>query len=106
MRNFDSIQSLSDAEQACHKGLLRKVLLLPVELGGTDMPENVVFVPDHAAAIKDDITLELLVAVQRGMINVSIVPEYRGNSFVPTRIIISAARDGGQSGLVREIAIW
>jgi hypothetical protein len=103
---LENVRTLANAEQACSDGLLRKVLLLPVELGGSEVSENIVFVPDHAAAIKEEATSALVSAVRQGMVEVSVVPEYRGTSFVPTRIVMTAARIGQSPEYVREIGIW
>jgi len=40
------------------------------------------------------------------MSNVAVVPEYRGTSFVPTRITITAAHSGMPPEYKLEIGIW
>jgi hypothetical protein len=106
MIEFSSIASLKDAEDACRRGHLTKALLLPSELGGQDRPENVVYIPPHISEIKKDSTAELLSAVRGGMNDVAVVPEYRGVSFVPAKITITAAIPGMPPGYKREIRIW
>lgn len=94
------------AENACNEGFLIKTLLLPEGLGGRDCPENVVYIPPHAWEIKDNSTVELLNAVGKGMVDVAVVPTYRGMSFVPTQITITAAHPGMPLGYMLEIEIW
>lgn len=106
MSDFSSIVSMRAVEEASQKAQLMKTLLLPAELGGRDVPENVVFIPPHAKEIKENSTNELLSAVRQGMTEVAVFPEYRGTSFVPSKIIISAARSGMRPEYELEIRIW
>lgn len=106
MADYSSIVSSRAAEEACQQGLLVKTLLLPSELGGQDRPENVVFIPPHVLEIKSNATAELLAAIRSGMNDVAVTPEYRGMSFVPTMIRISAANSGMPPGYELEIGIW
>jgi hypothetical protein len=106
MLDFSSITSLKAAEDACRDGRLMKMLLLPAELGGQDLPENVLYVPPVACEMKNESTAELLDAVRGGMREVAVVPEYRGTSFVPTKITITAAQSGVPHQYKLEIRIW
>jgi hypothetical protein len=106
MSDFSSITSLKAAEFASQEGSLLKVLLVPAELGGQDQPENVVYIPAQAWEIKRKSTDELLSAVRSGINDIEIVPEYRGTSFVPTKITITAASSGTVPGYKLEIEIW
>jgi hypothetical protein len=106
MSDFSSITSLEAAEDASREGSLVKVLLFPAELGGQDRPENLVYIPPHVWEIKSNSTEDLLSAVRGGMNDVAIVPEYRGTSFVPTKITITAASSGMAPGYKLEIGIW
>ena len=106
MPDFSSITSLKAAEDACREGRLMKTLLFPTELGGQDVPQNVVYVPPDAWEKKGGSTAELLDAVRGGMRDVAVVPEYCGTSFVPTKIIITAAHSGMPHQYKLEIRIW
>jgi len=103
---FSSITSFKAAEDACREGRLMKTLLFPAELGGRDIPENVVYVPPEAWEMKSDATAELVDAVRGGMCDVAVVPEYRGRSFVPVKIAITAAHSGLSHPYRLEIRIW
>jgi len=66
---------------------------LPTELGGREVPENTVYISDRAWRIKENSTTELLALVGRGEASeISVIPEYRGNSFVPSILIVTAGK--------------
>jgi hypothetical protein len=106
MLDFSSITSLKAAEGAWREGHLKRALLLPAELGGQDCPENIVYITPHAWDLKINSTTELLDAVRKGMNNVTAVPEYRGTSFVPIKITMTAGDLGMSPVFKLEIAIW
>lgn len=105
MLDFSSITSLKMAEHASKDARLLKTLLIPEELGGRDLPENVVFIPPGAKEAKDRATLDLIGA-RMGVTEITVVPEYRDASFVPSRIFITAARPGAPPEYELEIGIW
>lgn len=106
MADFSSISSIEAAEDACKAGRLTKTLLFPAELGGQDLPENVVYVPQHVAAVKDGSNDSLFSAVRRGLSEVEVVPNYRDGSFVPGKITITAAYPGESPEYQFEIEVW
>lgn len=106
MLDFALITSVDMAEYIVAKGQLVKKLLLPEELGGKYVPENTVFLPPHIEKIKDSSTRDLISSVYRGLTEVSIVPGYKGESFIPNRIFITAAHPGAPPEYELEIEIW
>jgi hypothetical protein len=106
MSDFSSITSMKAVDDACREGRLVKALLLPEELGGQDIPENVVYIPPDSWELRREATTELLDVVSEGMRDVAVVPEYRGASLVPTKIITTAARSGLSHHYKDEILIW
>lgn len=81
--------------------------LFPVELGGEAIPQNVVYVTRQAAEEKERTTKDLIALVQAGTVNkASVVPEYRGDSFVPARIFVTAWRDGEPVHCEMKIDVW
>jgi hypothetical protein len=101
-----SVMTLQAAKDACAKGLLRETLLLPEELGGTWRAENIVHLPPTAWRLKDRTTDELIDVVHAGMVEVSIVPTYRGACFVPATITITAAHSASEPAFLRTIIVW
>jgi len=106
MISFSQVTSLNSAEEALAHGDLIRVQLLPVELGGTDVPENIVYIPPSAKEDKDKSTSMLLKAIQDGMNQINIVPKYSGSSFVPNKISITAAALGAPPEFRVEVDIW
>ena len=106
MSDFSSICSLEDVQSACEEGRLAKILLLPDELGGREIPENVVYVPLHLLETKKNSTVELINVVRNGLNDIHVFPEYRGTSIVPAKISITAARKGMPPEYELEIRIW
>ena len=105
MLDFASIVSTRDAEEARKLGALERVLLFPEVLGGQAVPEDVVYLTPPAAETKDSANAELIEAIRAGMSDINIVPEYRGSSFVPTKIRITAY-PGRLPAFERVIEIW
>lgn len=102
-----SITSLEAAQACAQAGQLVQTYLFPVELGGEANPQNIVYLTKQAGDEKERITKELLALAQAGTINkASLVPEYRGDSFVPARIFVTAWRDGEPVHCEMKIDIW
>src|SRR6185295_826848 len=107
MTSWDSIRSKDAAEACCKDGRLAKALLLPKELGGQGIPENTVYIPASIMGKKEQSTRELMDIVRRNLANqVSVTPQYRGDSFVPARICISAWCDDKPKAYDLVIDVW
>lgn len=106
MTAWDTVTSQTAAEALCRDGQLIRTLLLPQELGGEDTQENVVFLPPAARDAKDRTTAELIGLFRQGVAEqVSIIPEYRGESFVPARVLVSAWK-AERAAYEKPIEIW
>ena len=105
---FEGIRSLNDARRACMNGELAKALLVPIEFGGEDVPQNVVYVSPAACEAQSAIIKDLIGFVrEQGAIQLHAVPEYRGDCFVPSRIIYQAFPQATQfAPMVRVVSIW
>jgi hypothetical protein len=99
------VDSREKAEDLYRRGELTKLLLLPAEFGGQDIPINVVYVPGVAAELKRRIDANTIKPLaQKGQISrYKATPEYEGKSFIPSLIRISATDPGRFEGTV---AIW
>lgn len=106
MTDYSSISSPSAATKAADDGELVRVFLLPAELGGRDVAQNVVFVPPQIREVKERSTIELLAAIRAGLTEIEVVPSYRGNSFVPDSITITASRPDAEPELRLVIGVW
>lgn len=85
--NFSHVDAREKAMALVQEGKLFKILLFPSEFGCEDIPQNSVYVPAGIPEIKDQITGTLIRFVEQGLIdNMQVNPEYKGNSFVPSKI--------------------
>lgn len=103
--DYRHVDSREKAEQLCKSGELKKLLLLPAEFGGDDIPVNVVYVPKFAAEIKERIDENTIMPLaQEGKVRrYAAIPEYEGKSVVPSQIRISATEPGSFEAVV---AVW
>jgi len=103
--DFSQIDSRAKAEQLLQSGTLEKLFLMPLAFGGEDVPPNVLHVPIGVAAIKDGIDANIVgpLAAEGKISKYKAEPEYRGDSFIPIAIKITAW-DPGQ--FTTTISIW
>lgn len=105
--DFSAVQSATAAKKLAAEGKLIAILLFPAELGGRRHAENVAYitpqaVDDRAAAIQ---TLSRM--VRDGTVDqMTVTPDYRGDSVVPARIHMKAWRNGEQDSFEQVIEIW
>jgi hypothetical protein len=103
--DFSSVYSQEKAEELHRQGVLHKLLLMPAEFGGAEIPQNVVFVPEWVVAEKAHIDLDIIrPLIEEGTVSrYFAAPEYERNSFIPCSIRIVAS-DPGQ--FEASVAIW
>ncbi|MBI1751237.1 MAG: hypothetical protein HY014_08315 [Acidobacteria bacterium] len=103
--DFSKVDTLAKAEALYQRGKLQKLLLMPLELGGQDVPLNVVYVPQSAFDMKRDVDLDTVRSMveKQQAIHYSADPEYEGNSFIPSAIRITATRPGNVTAIIK---IW
>ena len=105
--DFSEVTSLEKAKALEKQAKLFKVLLFPAEFGGEDIPQNVVYVPAGIPEMKNQITGTLVRFFQDGLINqLNVAPEYKGNSFIPSKINLKAWHSEKEGGLNPTIEIW
>jgi hypothetical protein len=106
-RDYSHVTSREAAEQLATKGELFKILLFPEEFGGQDVPVNVAYVPAGVPEVKDQLTDTLIRFYQEGLIDkLTITPEYKGNSFVPSRIVVRATHSSKDGVFEPTIDVW
>jgi len=105
--DLSHVTSRDLAVKLSEEGKLFKVLLFPAEFGGEDVPVNVVYVPAGISEVKQQITGTLVRFFKDGLINqLKITPEYKGESFVPSKICIEAWHSEKPGGFSPTIEIW
>jgi|SRR5205085_9338272 len=106
MQDFSRIDTAERAREAVLDGRLKRILLLPEQLGGRDVPENVAYVPEPIHSLILSAIQEILELAKGGAWEISLVPEYRDRSFVPARIKIDAGQEHEPSAYNRQISVW
>jgi hypothetical protein len=103
--DYRHVDSREKAEELYRRGELQKLLLLPTEFGGQDIPPNIVYVPAMAVELKARIDLNTIGPLaEKGQVSrYTATPEYEGKSAIPSLIRISATDPGHFEGT---IAIW
>jgi hypothetical protein len=89
------------------EGRLAKVLLFPEEFGGQDNAPNTVYVPVGIVEIKEKITGTLIRYYEDELIDkLSVKPEYKGDSVIPSRIVMTATHSTKSGKFEPSIDIW
>jgi hypothetical protein len=96
--DFSQVNSVKKAEELARRGEVQRLLLVPSEFGGKEVPENVVYVPAGFRSVKEQIDRNIIMPlVAEGKITrYRALPEYQGDSFIPIAIKIEAS-DLGRS---------
>ena len=106
-RDFSAVDSLAKAQALYEGGKLEPLFLFPLEFGGQRIPQNVVYVPPGIASIKQQIDSAIGSMVKEGLVgSYAAEPEYKGNSFVPSKIKIKTSHPQKPGGVDRTINIW
>ncbi len=104
--DFEKIDSRSKARAEFRKGNLEILYLLSPLFGGSKSEDNILYVPVGVNKLKksyDNIIDDLL---EEGKIKTyNCIPEYKGISFIPSKITITAGKDGNVV-LQETINIW
>ena len=105
--DFSHVNSLQKALVLFREGKLERLLLCPLEFGGQEIPQNVLYVPLGIAAIKQRLDGTIQKMVNDGNISsYQAVPEYKGNSFIPSKILIKASHHEKPGAFNPTINIW
>lgn len=105
--DFSHVTSKEAVMKLVSEGKLVKMLMMPAELSGADIPENVVYVPPGVLESQKQITDKIIELVKEGLnIKLRVMPEYKGNSFVPAKIHIAASHAEKRGNFEHTIDIW
>ena len=107
MLNFNEIDSQEKAVELYNNGELEVVYGMPLRFGGDDELYNMFFVPLGINEIKegyDDIVEQLLIDEKVSSYNCD--PSYKGESFIPSKLTISAMDDNDNIVFQEKINIW
>ena len=103
--DFSKIDSLAKAKAMFDRGDLEKLFLLPLEFGGEDQPDNILYVPIGIADVKAGIDQNVIgPLVDAGKVTqYKAEPDYQGDSFIPISLKITAWNPGEFSSTIN---IW
>ncbi|WP_121964749.1 hypothetical protein [Myroides sp. N17-2] len=102
--NYADICSYQEAEHYYKTGQLGKLYLVGLAFGGDDSPFNIVYAPKEAVIEKQLIDNALEAILHQGLhLQYRAFPEYKGNSFIPSKIIIEV---DGNNTYKEVIDIW
>ena len=102
--DFSAIDSAEKAQAAYHRGELAMLYLFPLDLGGQENEMNRVYVPQAVVMLKDRFDNLVGDLLDQGLVTgYSANPEYKGNSFIPSAIVMEAK---GKGGITERIEIW
>jgi len=105
--DFSHVNSREKAIALVEKGELFQIYLFPIELGGKEIPPNAVYVPVGIPEIQSTIIGTLIRFADEGLIdNLNVEPEYKGDSFVPSKIKMHTYHSGKAGEFNPTIEIW
>jgi hypothetical protein len=106
--DFSRITTADRALTLSRQGKLARVILLPAVLGGSMEAEaNAAYVPPEVVPVHQRLTATLERYFKEGRIDhLSVDPEYKGKSLVPTRIRVEAGKEGRVGAFTTVIGIW
>ena len=92
-------KSREELDSLLARGLVEKVLMFPAEFGGPDDPRNRTYLPPELAARKRAIDADIRRRIEEGgeELYYRVTPEYDNDSFVPARLRMEAAAEGGST---------
>lgn len=105
--DYTQVTTLPRAQGLAAQGELVRMQLFPSQFGGQDAESNVVYVPADVSAINDEITETLVRLFRAGLISrLTVTPEYKGDSYVPSRIVFRATHSEKPTVFEPNISIW
>lgn len=106
--DFSQVTTKAAARKLVREGRLVEVTLFPAELGGPDDdPLNLAYVTPEAAAARETAIEALARSVEEGKVDqMTVSPEYRGDSIVPSRITFVARHSEREGGFELAVEVW
>ena len=103
--DYSSIDTMDKAQDAAKSGELVPLLLLPLEFGGSPIPENIIYVPHFVAEMKHSTDENVIASLAEAgnVTRYAAEPKYSGKSVVPISLRIGAY---DPTDFTYDIAIW
>jgi hypothetical protein len=105
--DFSHVDSLEKAHALFERGELDRILLLPEQFGGKDIPENVVYVPRGLGEAKSGFDRQIRDLIQQGLVDhYEATPRYQGRSFIPITIEVRATSSKRPGSFGANVEVW
>ena len=105
--DYSDIDSREKAIEAVNNGGLYSILMFPEVFGGEDVDENTLYVPPGIPEVQNKIIGTILRFVEEGLVDgMRVIPEYKGKSVIPTKIVIETTTEGKAGKFNQSIDIW
>ncbi|UZK65510.1 hypothetical protein [Sphingomonas sp. M1-B02] len=105
--DYATITTRVAAAKLVRKRLLVRIHFFPVELGGPKGRTNIGYVTPEAALSHAQLIEMLAIYIERDLIDhLEVVPEYKGESIIPTRIRMIAHHSRSAERHERMIDVW
>lgn len=93
--NFETIDSIIKAKEEVEKGNLEHLYLISPMFGGAQDESNILYVPIGINKIKDSYDNIIANLLREEKVETyNCYPEYKGESFVPSKIVIVSGKNG------------
>ncbi|MFB2538357.1 MULTISPECIES: hypothetical protein [unclassified Acinetobacter] len=105
--NYGDVNSRELMVEKYQQGQLEAIYLFPIQLGGEEVELNTVYVPIGVSAMKDKIDNTFINYAHEGLINkLKVKPVYKGNSFIPSKIVYEGSHSNRDGNISLELDIW
>jgi hypothetical protein len=102
--DFSAIDSAEKARAAYERGELSMIYLFPLDFGGVEGEINRLYVPASVTMLKERFDNMVVDLFEQGLLtSYNAHPEYKGNSFIPSAIVMEAK---GKGGITERIEVW
>lgn len=105
--DLSQVTTKAAARKLVREGRLVAITLFPTELGGPDDPANRSFTTPEAAEARAEVVGTLGRFLEEGLIDqLDVVPDYKGDSIVPSRITLTATHSEKPGEITLTIEVW
>lgn len=105
--DFSHIDSIEKVQEVAERGELYPILLFPEVFGGEAIEVNTVYVPSGIPETQNQIIGTIVRFVEEGLVDsMRVIPEYKGESYVPCSITIHTSKAGNPGAFNPTIEIW
>ena len=105
--DFSAVTSVAAAKTLVARGALVETLAFPAELGGPPDKENIIYIPPAVVGSRALVIRTIARMTRDGSVNrMDVEPDYRGDSILPTRLRMTAWREGETTKFEAVVEIW